>query len=429
MHTAYILRAHLFDGTLVTEKRFGGLPIRIGRNPLNDFKIPQARVSSFHAVLEPSNHVLCVRDLGSMNGVHVRQGQAQTVRIQPNTLVDLAQHGNEFFVGPQVQVSVQTVALDEPLSLREGSASDGAVLGNAQMLMAPGYDPAAGDAPFPQQPPPVAPPKPTSAPPPPGFGVAGPPLPAHVPPWGPHGAPPSMPFNQPAGGGPGPPHGPTGSQASEVSAETGHFSHYALEALALQGLHELAGSLVPGNALQTSGDVARFVTKLHDAIDVFCRCFIPLREGYSQFVSSLDLQRAANMRSFNRSPAYLAVEAARDPETLARGLLDWTDRSLDGSKAIEGIYADLMIHQVALLDGFMQGVRALLDELSPANVEQEASSGRFALSNRYKDLWQTYCDRFDELSEEKQAFSRIFGHEFSEAYRQYQRRRRSGETT
>jgi type VI secretion system protein ImpI len=214
-----------------------------------------------------------------------------------------------------------------------------------------------------------------------------------------------------------------------VSKGTGHFGDVALEALALQGILELAGSMVPGKQLQTSGDLARFITKLHDAVEMFCHCFIPLREGYSQFISSLDLQRAASMRSLNRSPAYLAVETARDADSLARGLLDWTDRSLDGHKAIEHIYADLMIHQLALLDGVMQGVRALIDELHPEYIEQSLNQAKFGLSNRYKDLWQAYSDKYADLAEERQAFARIFGHEFTEAYREYRRRKQSGETT
>jgi predicted component of type VI protein secretion system len=42
---------------------------------------------------------------------------------------------------------------------------------------------------------------------------------------------------------------------------------------------------------------------------------------------------------------------------------------------------------------------------------------------RYKAMWETYRDRFEELSEEKQAFTHIFGPEFTEAYREYRRRR------
>ena len=110
--------------------------------------------------------------------------------------------------------------------------------------------------------------------------------------------------------------------------------------------------------------------KLHDTVEVFCRCFIPLREGYAQFVSQMDLQRAAMQRSMNRSRSYAAIESAKHPGQVAMALLHWREPSFDAPKAIEGIFADLMIHQVALLDGVMQGVRALLDELSPDNVEK-----------------------------------------------------------
>jgi len=142
----------------------------------------------------------------------------------------------------------------------------------------------------------------------------------------------------------------------------------------------------------------------------------------------LDLQRAANMRSSNRSRAYQAVEAARDPEQLVKGLLDWTDKSLDGHQAVENIYADLMIHQVALLDGVMQGVRALLDEISPAALEESMPHGKFGISNRYKELWQAYCDRYEDLAQEQQAFARIFGHEFTQAYREYRNRKQNDAT-
>jgi type VI secretion system protein ImpI len=180
--------------------------------------------------------------------------------------------------------------------------------------------------------------------------------------------------------------------------------------------------------LETTGDLARFVTKLHDLAEVFCRCFVPLREGHQQFISSLDLQRAAEQRGRNASPASLAVEAAKNPEELALALLDFREQALDAPKAIEGIFADLMIHQVALLDGVMRGVRALLDELSPATLEERvAPQGAFGLdlSNaRSKALWAAYSERYANLADDEQALMRIFGPEFTEAYREYRSRQR-----
>jgi type VI secretion system protein ImpI len=186
--------------------------------------------------------------------------------------------------------------------------------------------------------------------------------------------------------------------------------------MALQGLKELAGSLVPGVPLESTGDIGRFITKLHDALDAFCRSFIPLREGHAQFMSSFDLQRSMR-RSVQRSQAYLAVEAARSPEELAAALLNPKDRSFDAPQAVEGILADLMLHQLALLEGVMRGVRALLEELSPENVENQAGGG-ISLS-RHKALWGKYLEIYENVSEERQAFSLIFGAEFTKAYRQY----------
>jgi type VI secretion system protein ImpI len=141
------------------------------------------------------------------------------------------------------------------------------------------------------------------------------------------------------------------------------------------------------------------------------------------------LQKAAMQRSMNRSRGYMAVELAKDPAAVAAALLDWKDPSLDAPKAIEGIFADLMLHQVALLDGMMQGVRALLDEFSPESIQrivedrEPRSPLGLHLGGRHKALWEAFCARHEELSEEKQAFGHIFGAEFTEAYREYRRRR------
>jgi type VI secretion system protein ImpI len=199
----------------------------------------------------------------------------------------------------------------------------------------------------------------------------------------------------------------------------------ALDALALQGLRELAQSLIPDRPVETTGDVARLITKLHDTVDVFCRSFIPLRQGYEQFVSSLDLQRSAAQRSIHRSRSALALEAATSPEAVAAALLDPRDYSFDAPEAVEGILADLMLHQVALLDGVMEGVRALLDELSPEHIQaalaQHGTPGLFGA--KYRARWTEFCERFERLSDERQAFAVIFGRDFAEVYRQYWHRK------
>ena len=137
----------------------------------------------------------------------------------------------------------------------------------------------------------------------------------------------------------------------------------------------------------------------------------------------MDLERAASGRCVHRSAGYGRVESARSSEQLLTALLNWNDPSMDAHEATRGIFADLLIHQVALLDGVMRGVQGLLTELSPEAIEtQSQRSSVFA--NRHKDLWKTYRERHAALAET--AVARTFGKEFAAAYSEYQRRQANG---
>jgi type VI secretion system protein ImpI len=235
-------------------------------------------------------------------------------------------------------------------------------------------------------------------------------------------------YGPPPGGGPAAyispavakPNAPRG-----VSRSTQQFA-MNIETLALTGLRELAGSLVPGAALETTGDVARLLTKLHDTVEVFCRCFIPLRTGYEQFMSTLHLRRAEGQRSLNLSKSALALEVARDPATVAAVLLDWRNHDYDTPKVVESILADLVMHHVALVEGVMQGVSALLDELSPDNIERAvASNGSRNVLGRYRALWQEFKAHHEELASQSRTFELVFGEEFAASYREYLERQRN----
>jgi type VI secretion system protein ImpI len=377
--TVFVLSAFTLNGDPMGEpKRLAALPIRIGRNALNDFVLTHGGVSSFHARIDDIDGRLCITDLGSKNGVRLLTGGPTGFQLPPHQPFDLQPSGFQFFLGIYVRIQVGFDELREPLEHRGPMSFTGQVVGNAGVLLE-----------TPSVAPPAAVPPPRVSPSP--YPAAG----SSVPP--------------PAAMSPGLP-GPGGRAA------TAFLQGLSAESMALQGLKELAASLVPGVPLDSTGDIGRFITKLHDALDAFCRSFIPLREGHAQFMSSFDLQRAMR-RSVQRSQAYLAVEGARSAEELATALLNPKDRSFDAPQALEGILADLMLHQLALLEGVMRGVRALLEELSPENVENQVGGG---LSfSRHKALWSKYLEIYENVSEERQAFSVIFGAEFTEAYRQY----------
>ncbi len=471
--TVFVLRAARFDGSPLGERRIASLPIRIGRNALNDCPLLDPGIAEFHALIEDSGGRLCVRDLNSAQGVAVRvPPQAFPARIPPGVPVDLKTGGFQFVLGNVALVSLfmeQNATVPPPRPPVQG-----AVLGNPHLLRGPGATlnlpraSAPGRRGRPSSVPPtlgmdatttvsiprVATPAPSPAPMP--SATPGPaPLPAAVPAVRARPAtlaianysspPPPLPPDlraralSPAPFPAAPPplrsESPTPFQSparavgdandGRTPVHTEYFS-MPLESLALEAVRELAASLVPERHLETTGDLARFVTKLHDLAEVFCRSFVPLRDGHAQFISSLDLQRAAWQRGQQASASALAVEAARTPEAFALALLDFREQSSDAPKAVENIFADLMIHQVALLSGVMQGVRALLSELSPEAVEGAVGEpGGFGVDlggGRSKAIWAAYRERYANLAEDDHALARIFGPEFGQAYREYRQR-------
>ena len=294
------------------------LPIRLGRNALNDCQLNHPFISDFHADIEWVDGRLCVRHLHSRNGLYSPSGD----RIALQVPFLLASTINAFVLGRVLHRHVDVIEQVRQRGARL-SATRGAVLGNRAVLGG-GRD---GQHAPPRHPggraavrggaaaAPVRAGRLDAAPSVRGRGQ--PSLERGGLECGPHNQ--SLPALAPLqqqGQNPAIPAAPPGWQQPAWTAapqaqsraaagrrhgdrSTQHFS-LPVETLAMLGLKELAGSLVPGVPLQTTGDVARLLTKLHDTVEVFCRSFVPLREGYAQFVSSMDLNRAASQRALNR---------------------------------------------------------------------------------------------------------------------------------
>jgi type VI secretion system protein ImpI len=421
MAQGFRVRYRSADETVLGEDVRFQLPIRMGRNELNHCRIVDRFVSDFHAQVELADGKLCVRDLHSKNGVFSPSGD----RVGLDAPFELTPPDHAFVLGHFVRVQIEVFEQGRAVADERMSRSIGAVLGNQSMLR-----PGSGDSqPFAQPAPlpalsmiggPAAIGAPAASPAPAPWAAPQPSLMASLPALAPMQPSYGRPLPQAPAAGPAPPRpAMQGTQHFQIQVDT----------LALLGLKELAGSLVPGAPLETTGDVARLITKLHDAIEVFCRCFVPLREGYSQFVSQMDLRRAASQRTMNRSASAMRVEAAKDPSALAAALLDWRNQDYDVPQAVEGIFADLMIHQIAMIDSVMRGVHALLQELSPEKIEQalkEERHGVSALLGRYRGLWQAFEKRHEELSDETRTFEVVFGADFAAAYRDHVARERTG---
>ena len=160
------------------------------------------------------------------------------------------------------------------------------------------------------------------------------------------------------------------------------------------------------------------VSRLHNTLEVVCRSFLTLRDGHAKFLSGLHMQQSAHY-----DPARVGLDTARDPAGVASHLLDFREEAPEPGQALEAILKELSLHQVALLDGLMQGIRALLEELSPETIAHEVESrrGMPRLGRGERALWEEYCARYQRFADDGEAFARVFGAEFTSAYRAYRR--------
>jgi type VI secretion system protein ImpI len=412
------------DGS-VLERTFDRSPVRIGRSSLNELQIQAPFVSQYHAVIEFDGSRLQLRDLGSTNGTTLRTSG----RVPPNTPIDLTKQNYEFaIVSLWFQLFTATdVAPAKSERKREGTILSMDVNELQRMMSGAPANPAAGGG---------GPDRSREY-----LARLQPAYDEYRASWGKlyrelfsmHNS-----LDGPSrdrllqrmltemsavghegdfqrlsshlGGAAGGPAQTAGSGTRE-------------ESVALQALRDLAASYVPQRGpLERVVDVVAFAQKVQDVLDVFFKCFLPLRDGHKQFQTQMDIKKTrAPKEQVNASRA---VETAREPRELAARVLDWADPSNEGSRAIESTFAEVMVHQVAMLNGVMRGVRSLLAKLAPASIEAEIGNPRRRTAGgmqlgpfRYKTLWELYVEIYGDFAEdEKQAFMLIFGPEFVHAY-------------
>jgi type VI secretion system protein ImpI len=425
------------------ERTFDRFPVRIGRNQLNDLQLDYPFVSQFHNVLELNGQKLMLRDLGSKNGTLLRG----TGRVPPNTVVDLAATNYEFAI---VTLIFQAFAVNVEPQQQQPRKRAGTVLAMSmaeasQLMTSPG--PPGGPPPGPPKVP-VPGALPSMPPPPPVVGDPHAHLTAQLRPlyeayrasWAqlygaiynmtaqldPQAR--TMVFKRIVQENPAVANEQdfqklAGHYGAPVGPPSGSGPASKEESVAFQGLKELATWYLPGGRpLENVTDVVGFLQKLQDTLDVFLKCFVPLRDGYKQFETQMEIKKTYRPGMPTQG---ISVETARDPRELAGRLLDWRDPSPEPQRVVESTFADLMIHQVAMLSGVMKGVKSLLSELSPQTIERaledpkKRSGGIQVGPFRYKALWELYAERHSDLAdEEKEAFALIFGPQFVATYKQ-----------
>lgn len=152
-------------------------------------------------------------------------------------------------------------------------------------------------------------------------------------------------------------------------------------------------------------------------LESYSQAFVELRKGYEQFGEEMALQLVQE-----RNPLH---DAATGQDVL-RYLLDWTTDGGGRVRELTRAFADLALHQVALLGGVMEGVRSMLQSISPQSLSGQrthalARGGGGGLletlfNTRKAGLWRTFSDAHQRLTEEDRFSREVFGRNFARAY-------------
>jgi predicted component of type VI protein secretion system len=111
-----------------------------------------------------------------------------------------------------------------------------------------------------------------------------------------------------------------------------------------------------------------------------------------------------------------------------RDILAWLlDFGVDGEERAQALvreFADLAVHQLALVSAVREGVRALIDEIAPETIASGEARSRSARGRSWRDLlpltgmklWERYRVVHGELAEGERYARTIFGARFAKAY-------------
>jgi type VI secretion system protein ImpI len=193
-----------------------------------------------------------------------------------------------------------------------------------------------------------------------------------------------------------------------------------LAAAALDALQDLASWYVGRQRILMNAEaVGAFKDNLRATLDEFILGYVPLLAGLGTFEQQMAIQPAR-------------AQLPTSPATLAEKLLDWQQDAAGIRERLRTSFSELMMHQVALLNGVMSGVKALLTELAPSTIERaaEKENGRLTgLASLFSKLepWAVYKRRHGDLAdEENERFRLLFGREFVDEYRQFTREAQAG---
>jgi predicted component of type VI protein secretion system len=165
--------------------------------------------------------------------------------------------------------------------------------------------------------------------------------------------------------------------------------------------------LADNKGLQTEADMQRFLEHLAELLETFAKSFIELRQGHTQFSQEM----AVPVTSDQNNP----LTRMKSTRELLRYLLDFkVQESAHRVQELMGSFGDVMIHQIALINGLREGAKGLLQRLDPEHLSKGIGGvWPFNLTKK----WEKYTEQHRAFLEgERELTAVLFGPEFAKAY-------------
>lgn len=152
-------------------------------------------------------------------------------------------------------------------------------------------------------------------------------------------------------------------------------------------------------------EVEWFLTRVEEVLRANAKAFVDLRNVQEQFGNEMGVQAIQ---------VYSPLHAACTVEAVLNYLLDWRSGGSHRTQEMANTYSDMVQHQVALINGVMQGVRSTLHRLDPHEIEREVTA---PWPTRAGAVWKLYMERYRALTEiDKNLVEAVFGPEFVQTY-------------
>lgn len=177
-------------------------------------------------------------------------------------------------------------------------------------------------------------------------------------------------------------------------------------------VNQFAGSYVAHRPrLDTEPRMERFLDRVAQVLESFAKGFIELRRGHESFGEQMGVGEVARRAS--------RINVIDSIPRLLEFLLDESQSDERVSELTRG-FADVMVHQVALVGGVREGVREVLNQISPEVVDQLARRKGGGLIDAVvpaQKRWALFTEHYrDLMNDEERLTQALFGKAFARAY-------------